>query len=63
LTVTIKLNFVNKLDETKNFTDREFTRYYDYPATQSLSQIESAALDQINRQLTEDIFNAAFNNW
>ncbi|HXU27716.1 MAG TPA: LptE family protein [Bacteroidia bacterium] len=63
LTVTIKLNFVNKLDETKNFTDREFTRYFDYPAAQNLSQIESAALEQINRQLTEDIFNAAFNNW
>jgi hypothetical protein len=63
LTVTIKLNFVNKLDETKNFTDREFTRYYDYPASQNLSAVESTALDQINRQLTEDIFNAAFNNW
>ncbi|HTA62894.1 MAG TPA: LptE family protein [Bacteroidia bacterium] len=63
LTVTIKINFVNKLDETKNFTDREFTRYFDYPAAQNLSQIESSALDQINRQLTEDIFNAAFNNW
>lgn len=63
LTVTIKLNYVNKLDETKNFTDKEFTRYYDFPSNQNLSQIESVALDQINRQLTEDIFNAAFNNW
>ena len=63
LTVTIKINFVSKLDETKNFTDKEFSRYFDYPSTQSLTQIESAALDQINRQLTEDIFNAAFNNW
>ncbi|MHB8259394.1 MAG: LptE family protein [Bacteroidia bacterium] len=63
LTVTIKINFVNKLDETKSFTDREFMRYYDYPSAQNLTQVEPAALDQINRQLTEDIFNAAFNNW
>ena len=63
LSVTIRINFVNKLDETKNFTDKEFTRYYDYPSTQNLTQVEPAALDQINRQLTEDIFNAAFNNW
>jgi hypothetical protein len=63
LTVTIKVNFVNKLDETKNFTDKEFSRYFDYPSNQNLSQIEPAALEQINRQLTEDIFNAAFNNW
>ncbi|HEX7414453.1 MAG TPA: LPS assembly lipoprotein LptE [Bacteroidia bacterium] len=63
LTVTIRINFVNKLDETKSFTDKEFTRYYDYPSAQNLTQVEPAALDQINRQLTEDIFNAAFNNW
>jgi hypothetical protein len=63
LTVTIRINFVSKLDETKNFTDKEFSRYYDYPGIQNLSQVEPAALDQINRQLTEDIFNAAFNNW
>ena len=63
LTVTIKINFVNKLDETKNFTDKEFTKYYDYPSAQNLTQVEPAALQQINRQLTEDIFNAAFNNW
>ena len=63
LTVAIKINFVNKLDETKSFTDKEFTKYYDYPSTQQLSQIESAALEQINKQLVEDIFNAAFNNW
>jgi len=63
LTVTIKINFVNKLDETKNFTDKEFSKYYDYPSTQTLSQVENAALEQINRQLVEDIFNAAFNNW
>ena len=63
LTVTIRLNYVNKSDPTKGFTDREFTRYFDYPSTQNLTQVEPAALDQINRQLTEDIFNAAFNNW
>ncbi|MBS1647812.1 MAG: hypothetical protein JST67_10775 [Bacteroidetes bacterium] len=63
LTVTIKISYVCKFDETKNFTDREFMRYYDYPASQSLSQVESTALTQINRQLMEDVFNAAFNNW
>jgi hypothetical protein len=63
LTVTIKVNFVNKLDETKSFTDKEFSRYFDYPSNQNLSQIEPSALEQINRQLIEDVFNAAFNNW
>ena len=63
LTVTISINYVNKFDETKNLTDKTFSRYYDYPATKTLGQVEGEALDQINRQLIEDIFNAAFNNW
>ena len=35
LTVTIRINFVSKLDETKNFTAQEFSRYFDYPGNQT----------------------------
>ncbi len=63
LSVTITLDYVNKFDISKGFTAKTFTRYYDYPGNQTLGSVESAALDQINRQLIEDIFNAAFNNW
>lgn len=63
LSVTITINYVNKFDATKNFTDRAFTRYFDYDGTKTLSQVENEGLEQINRQLIEDIFNAAFNNW
>ncbi len=63
LSVTITINYVNKFDLTKGFTDKQFTRYFDYDGSKTLSQIENEALEQINRQLIEDIFNAAFNNW
>lgn len=63
LSVTIAVNYINKFDASKSFTDKSFTRYFDYPASKTLSQVEGEALDQINRQLVEDIFNAAFNNW
>ncbi len=63
LTVTITINYINKFDETKNLTDKQFSRYFDYPASKTLTQVEGEALEQINRQLIEDIFNAAFNNW
>lgn len=63
LSVTITINYVNKFDATKSFTDRQFTRYFDYDGSKTLSAVESEGLDQINRQLIEDIFNAAFNNW
>lgn len=63
LTVSVTINYVNKFDATKNFSDRQFTRFYDYDGTKTLSSVENEALEQINRQLVEDIFNAAFNNW
>jgi len=63
LSISISVDYVNSFDASKGFTNKVFTRYFDYPGTQTLSQVEGAALDQINRQLIEDIFNAAFNNW
>jgi hypothetical protein len=63
LTVTISLDYVNSFDASKSFQGKTFTRYYDYDASKTLTQVEGDALDQINRQLVEDIFNAAFNNW
>jgi len=63
LSVTITINYVNKFDASKSFTDRAFTRFFDYPGAKTQSEVENEALEQINRQLVEDIFNAAFNNW
>jgi hypothetical protein len=63
LTVSISVDYVNSFDASKGFTAKIFTRYFDYDASKTLSQIEGEALEQINRQLIEDMFNAAFNNW
>jgi len=63
LSITITINYVNKFDASKSFADRQFTRFFDYPGTKTQSEVENEALEQINRQLVEDIFNAAFNNW
>ena len=40
-----------------------FQRFYDYAATKTLTSIETEALDEINRQIAEDVFQKAFNNW
>lgn len=62
LTVTVNVKYNNKFDATKNF-DQSFTRFADFAANKTLSSVESELLTEINRQLTEDIFNKAFNNW
>lgn len=62
LTISVNVKYVNKLDEKQNF-DQTFTRFADFKATESISSKEAELITEINRQLTEDIFNRAFNNW
>ena len=62
LTITVSVDYTNKLDLTKNFT-QSFTRFADFDATQNLSQVEDALMTEISNQLVQDIFNRAFLNW
>ena len=62
LTITVQVKYTNKLDEKKNF-ESSFTRYADFSSSLSLASQEPTLIPLINKQLTEDIFNKAFNNW
>jgi hypothetical protein len=62
LTITVSVKYSNKFDATKNF-EQAFTRFADFQATESLTTKEPELVTEIFRQLTEDIFNRAFNNW
>lgn len=62
LTVTVQVKYSNKFEVAKNF-EQNFTRFADYKSSEALSSKENDLLVEINRQLTEDIFNRAFNNW
>jgi hypothetical protein len=62
LTIAVSVKYFNKFDETKNF-EQTFSRFADYSSTESLASKETELVTEINRQLTEDIFNKAFNNW
>ena len=62
LTITVRVRFVNEFDPKSEF-ERNFSRFYDYPANISLSQIEDEAIQAINEALVEDIFNQAVVNW
>jgi hypothetical protein len=62
LTITVNVKYNNKFEPAKNY-DQNFTRFADFKANTSISSQEDALLTEINRQLTEDIFNKSFNNW
>ena len=61
LTVAANITFINTVDnKTDNFT---VSRDFDFPANIRLQQAESALLDDIIKQLTDQIFNHIFSNW
>lgn len=62
LTITVSVKYSNKFDLTKNF-EQNFTRFADYKSTESINSKEPELVQEIYRQLTEDVFNRAFNNW
>lgn len=62
LTITVKVNFVNKFDEKQNF-ESTFSRYMDYSSSQNLISVQDELIAVINEQLVQDIFNKAVVNW
>jgi hypothetical protein len=62
LTISVKVIYINKFEEAKNF-EQVFTRFADFKSTENISAKEPELVQEIFRQLTEDIFNRAFNNW
>jgi hypothetical protein len=62
LTITVNVKFTNAKDEKQNF-ETSFSRYADYPSSQSLTAVQNQLIDDINKQLVQDIFNKAMINW
>jgi hypothetical protein len=62
LTITVKVRFSNRIDETKDF-EQTFSRYEDYPSNQELFSVQESLTATIVEQLVEDIFNKALVNW
>ncbi len=62
LVITVHVDFTNSKEEGKGFSqDKSF--FLDFPTTSDLLSVQDNLISQINKQLVEDIFNAAFNNW
>ena len=62
LTITVKVRFSNRFDETKDF-EQSFSHYEDYPSNQDLNAVQGGLTPVIIEALVEDIFNKALVNW
>ncbi len=62
LNITVHVDFVNNKDAKDKWSEN-FTRYAEFPATELLNNREGQLIEEINKQLIDDIFNRAFVKW
>lgn len=62
LTISVTVKYTNKFEASKSF-EQSFTRFADFSSSKAINSVETELITEIYRQLTEDIFNKAFNNW
>ena len=62
LTVSVHISLTNTLAGTPP-TEFDVSRNFDFPASQSLEAVQSSLLDDMVKNLTDDIFNRIFSNW
>ena len=63
LTVTAKVDFVNRKHPEDDFSGKSFSAYADYDSTNSLDAVESSLCQEIVDKIVEDIFNATVAQW
>lgn len=62
LTITVRVQFVNKLEPQYNYS-KSFSAYQNYPTSTPLQEAENTLIPQIVDELVTQIFNAAVANW
>ncbi len=63
LTVTVKVDFINRKYPEESLEGKSFSAYQDFDATQSIDAVEATLCEDIVEQLVEDIFNGTVANW
>lgn len=63
LTITVKVNFQNAVDQTLSFNAKTFSQYADYDASQLLIDVQDQLIEEIVQALVNDIYMAAAGNW
>ena len=62
LTITVKVRYTDTKDDSKSF-EQTFSNFAQFDVNQQLSAVEDQLIEEINEQLTQDIFNKALGSW
>jgi len=62
LNITIHIIFKNRLNAKKDF-ETDVTRNFPFPASLSFTDAQNSLMEDILKNVTEDIFNKVFSDW
>jgi len=62
VTMRVSVRYVQKVPEEKEWT-RSFSRFVDIPADKELAQVEQEVVEELVRQLANDIFYGSGQDW
>lgn len=62
LTITVSIQYTNRSDPKAN-AEFSVSRFADYSSTQDLGAVEDALVEDIGKQLAQDIFDRTLGNW
>ncbi len=62
LSITVNVRFTNKVNHAEDF-ERQFTATASYPTTRNLNDVQQELVEQMVKDLTDQIFNATVANW
>jgi len=64
ISITVQVELTNNRHPEDTWkTPEQFTRYAQYSSTENLSSVEDQLINEINRQLVDDIFQRALVKW
>lgn len=62
LSITVNVRFTNNVNHAEDF-ERQFTATSSYPTTRNLNDVQQELVEQMIKDLTDQIFNATVANW
>ena len=62
LSITVNVRFTNNSNHSEDF-ERQFTASASYDTTKSLNSVQEELVEQMVKDLTDQIFNATVANW
>jgi hypothetical protein len=63
LRMTVRVNFTNRSNPSENFESKQFSSSREYDATQQLASVQDELVNQMIKDIVEQIFNATVANW